>query len=419
MSELLARLGSGDFDAAIADIKRRQRHLKWKRLPKRLILLRHGESEGNVNRSVYTSKGDSHLELTPAGLEQAKAAGARLKALIGEDRVFIVVSPFERTVQTLLGLQLGGLLPCQVATVHISSQIREQEFGNFQSVGLQEAARAEQDVVGRFYYRRPNAESSADVFDRVGAFCSELVDDLLPSQEEEFDTCLIVTHGLTMRLILMKLFQWSVETFETVWNVDNCHHIALEKDIDKMTYRFCREMSFPQVLPWSTRKIWIVFKSRQASEHTAERLRLLRSLRDSGGCLAPKPGLTHGSSRFDEERFVSLPGNWNEFDRLVDDVENQSLAERADKYTVLDYLGLPQPRASQTVSLSGKLIPGHAVRGREEMWETAKSTAPIDWDDVELVDWWGPHLSFKGKMLRMQAGPHRRFECHFAPPHRG
>lgn len=92
LSELLARLGSGDFDAAIADIKRRQRHLKWKRLPKRLILLRHGESEGNVNRSVYTSKGDSHLELTPAGLEQAKAAGARLKALIGEDRVFIVVS---------------------------------------------------------------------------------------------------------------------------------------------------------------------------------------------------------------------------------------------------------------------------------------------------------------------------------------
>lgn len=72
-------------------------------------------------------------------------------------------------------------------------------------------------MVGRFYYRRPNAESSADVFDRVGAFCSELVDDLLPSQEEEFDTCLIVTHGLTMRLILMKLFQWSVETFETVW----------------------------------------------------------------------------------------------------------------------------------------------------------------------------------------------------------
>ena len=34
------------------------------------------------------------------------------------------------------------------------------------------------------------------------------------------DMCLVVTHGLTIRLMLMCLFNWSVATFESVWSLD-------------------------------------------------------------------------------------------------------------------------------------------------------------------------------------------------------
>ena len=83
--------------------------------------------------------------------------------------------------------------------VHHDPRIREQEFGNFQNPGLTATVRAEESKVGRFYYRRPNAESSADVFDRVSEFWDALLSDnpssLLQARDTSFDTCLLVTHG--------------------------------------------------------------------------------------------------------------------------------------------------------------------------------------------------------------------------------
>jgi broad specificity phosphatase PhoE len=48
-------------------------------------------------------------------------------------------------------------------------------------------------------------------------------------REESDDALLIVTHGLTMRLILMRYFNWSVDTFATVYNPSNCNTWVLKK----------------------------------------------------------------------------------------------------------------------------------------------------------------------------------------------
>ena len=44
-------------------------------LPKRVILVRHGESEGNADHTRYRTKADNLIELTPRGMEQAEAVG--------------------------------------------------------------------------------------------------------------------------------------------------------------------------------------------------------------------------------------------------------------------------------------------------------------------------------------------------------
>lgn len=424
----LARLRDGDFDAALREISLRQRRLQWERLPEHIVVLRHGESEGNINRTIYTSKGDALLELTPRGLAQACEAGSRLRAIVGDARIFAVVSPFERTQQTLLGLYRGGFPEDQVAMVHVSPQIREQEFGNFQTVGLHEAAKAEQMLVGRFYYRRPNAESSADCFDRVSAFWDDLLNNLLVRQDEDFGACVIVTHGLTMRLLLMNLFQWSVETFETVWNVGNCHHITLRKDMDAMCYKICTQACHPpNVLPWATRPVWLVLKSREASEGTDEKLTRLQSFKDSKEgsdiCSAlHKKGDLHGPDDtpknddatphaqctipLDISGFgrIGIGGDcpnyfWPEIDRAIDETQNLRLRERSVAYTVLDYLNVPQPRTMQRTALRVAL--GHGNLTREAAQRAAEQMAPVDWDDVEFIDWWGNVLSYQAKMLRL------------------
>jgi len=95
-----------------------------------------------------------------------------------------------------------------------------------------------------------------------------------------------------------------------------------------------------------------------------------------------------------------VAGKWLEIDRVIDQVQNTRMKERSLPYTVLDYLTLPQPRTMQRAALDGRLIPGHDPKSCEEALELAKRTQPIDWQDVEFVDWWGNQMSYQGKMLR-------------------
>jgi len=80
-------------------------------LPDRLVLIRHGESLGNVNSDLYGEVPDNAMPLTDFGWEQAYAAGRVLKDEILKDlqegdcsRVHFVVSPYVRTVETFNGI---------------------------------------------------------------------------------------------------------------------------------------------------------------------------------------------------------------------------------------------------------------------------------------------------------------------------
>ncbi len=53
------------------------------RLPKRIILVRHGQSEGNVDEAAYGRTPDSQISLTLEGNEQAKLLGKKIKAIVG------------------------------------------------------------------------------------------------------------------------------------------------------------------------------------------------------------------------------------------------------------------------------------------------------------------------------------------------
>ncbi len=54
------------------DAERAQRHLL--RYPKRIILVRHAESQGNVDKSLYAHMPDSKLSITDRGQRQARVS---------------------------------------------------------------------------------------------------------------------------------------------------------------------------------------------------------------------------------------------------------------------------------------------------------------------------------------------------------
>ncbi|KAK4795516.1 hypothetical protein SAY86_027842 [Trapa natans] len=199
------------------------------RLPKRIILVRHGESQGNLTPTAYTTTPDYKIPLTPHGISQARDAGSRLRALISQDssdwQVYFYVSPYERTRSTLR--EMGrSFSRKRVIGVREESRVREQDFGNFQVEERMEAVKKTRELFGRFFYRFPEGESAADVFDRVSSFLESLWRDIdmnrLHQAHSSELNLVIVSHGLTSRVFLMKWFKWTVEQFERLNNLGNC-----------------------------------------------------------------------------------------------------------------------------------------------------------------------------------------------------
>lgn len=142
------------------------------RLPKRIILVRHGESMGNLDMTAYSTTPDYRIPLTPLGVQQARAAGRNVSDLLssssGDWKVYFYVSPYERTRATLR--ELGRAFPRRrVVGVREECRIREQDFGNFQVEERMRAIKETRQRFGRFFFRFPEGESAADVFDRVAS----------------------------------------------------------------------------------------------------------------------------------------------------------------------------------------------------------------------------------------------------------
>ena len=136
--------------------------------------MRHGESRGNLDYSAYSTTPDHQIPLTEVGLAQAQDAGARLRHLISTAsttdswRVHCYGSPDARAQSTLK--ELGrSFTKKRIIGVREECRIREQDYGNFQVEERMKATKRTRQMFGRFFYRFPEGESAADVFDRVSS----------------------------------------------------------------------------------------------------------------------------------------------------------------------------------------------------------------------------------------------------------
>jgi broad specificity phosphatase PhoE len=196
--------------------------------PNRIILIRHGESEGNKDKEKYNDIPDYALSLTSKGIEQANLAGKEIKRLIGEESVHVYLSPYVRTRQTYD--QIAKSLESNVVKAFEDPRIREQDWGHLRQADEGKEIVQERKSFSTFYYRIPDGESGADVYDRVSTFLETLYRDF--NKPDYPQNTFIVTHGMTLRLFLMRWFHWTVEEFENLRNLKNCQIVVMEKDSD-------------------------------------------------------------------------------------------------------------------------------------------------------------------------------------------
>ena len=125
----------------------------------RIILVRHGQSLGNVDESTYVDTADWRIPLTHLGKQQACAAGDTIRELLERPvdgdvepddgskvrrpgKIFFYVSPYRRTRQTLRGI-MSRIDRDQIVGIREEPRISEQQFGNFQNIEAVQRAKSE------------------------------------------------------------------------------------------------------------------------------------------------------------------------------------------------------------------------------------------------------------------------------------
>jgi len=229
----------------------------------RIFLIRHGESLGNVDETVYAKLQDHNVPLTQWGYEQAIDAGKFMNEYydsrpeLADKKIRFWHSPHLRTVQTKDGL-LQGLGNARVESVREDYALREQDFGLFSDIPDEKTQREKfpeefakytrcRELNGKFFARPPMGESRADVALRARVFGETFMRDVHHGQED----IAMSTHGVTKRAIIMNFLHKGVQWFEDEPNPGNCDITLIEGDREKGYTATCvyKGKSRPPSLP--------------------------------------------------------------------------------------------------------------------------------------------------------------------------
>jgi len=113
--------------------------------------------------------------------------------------------------------------------------LREQDWGNFQfDEQRMRELHAERERYGHFFYRIPNGESGADVYDRLSTFIDTLH---RAFERRDFpNKCVIVTHGLLIRLFLTRWYHYRYDEYEEMENLRHCELTTMHLDHATLKY---------------------------------------------------------------------------------------------------------------------------------------------------------------------------------------
>lgn len=204
---------------------------KW---PDALLLVRHGQSAGNIARDAAEAAGLPHIPiatrdvdvpLSPLGEQQAAALGRWLARLPDPERPTAALSsPYLRARETARIALDAGALAADVPLL-IDERLREKEFGVFDRLTKYGAAEKFPDeaerraLLGKFYYRPPGGESWCDVILRLRSLVGTL------ARDYRRERVLIVGHQVVIhcfRYLLERLSEEQVLAIDAEKNLANC-----------------------------------------------------------------------------------------------------------------------------------------------------------------------------------------------------
>ena len=174
-----------------------------------LAIVRHGQSVWNLENRFT---GDTDVDLTPLGREEARAAGRRLTAIPFFHAFTSVLKRAEETLALILEETGQTGLP-----VTRDKALNERCYGSLQGSNKMEMAEkyGEQQVAAwrrSYSVEPPGGESLKDTYARVIPYYKREIEPLLLQKKN----ILIVAHGNSLRALMMYLENIGEQAIEDV-----------------------------------------------------------------------------------------------------------------------------------------------------------------------------------------------------------
>lgn len=215
----------------------------------KILLVRHCQSEANVDATVNQRKPDHAIALTAEGERQAAITAKNLREIIQDfpqsnfyQKARLWVSPYQRTRQTADYIEKAlRTLPLISFDRKENVRLAEQQFGLFD--GLSDEERETQfpqyynhikKFDGQFWARLPMGESRFDVVNRV--------DDLRGlfrrnQENHNINLVIVVAHGTVNRALRMAKYHYPYEWFEKEPNPGNGSIWLLDNESDSCLFK--------------------------------------------------------------------------------------------------------------------------------------------------------------------------------------
>jgi 2,3-bisphosphoglycerate-dependent phosphoglycerate mutase len=170
----------------------------------RLVLLRHGESQWNLENR-FTGWVD--VPLSPRGVEEAKNAGEKLKGFTFDRAFTSVLSRANETLRLVLEAIAQTAIP-----IEKDKALNERMYGELQGLNKAETAKKYGDDQVKIWRRSydvkpPGGESLKDTAERVLPYYETKIKPCVLKGE----TILIAAHGNSLRALVMQLEHLSKE----------------------------------------------------------------------------------------------------------------------------------------------------------------------------------------------------------------
>jgi NAD+ kinase len=216
-------------------------------MPIDLVLVRHGQAEGNVARSAseagddglfteeFCKRHSSKQRLTKRGRAQAALTGAWIRSEIGGRFDRYIVSGYVRAMET------AALLDLSVARWYQDFYLRERDIGDFDTISETEKAKRFPSSYAQykrdpFYWTPPNGESLAQLCMRIDRVLSTL------HRECSDKRVIIVCHGLVMWAFRIRIERWTSTDFlrestspDPAHRINNCQVIRYTRHVYPQT----------------------------------------------------------------------------------------------------------------------------------------------------------------------------------------